>query len=133
MLEHTFVRPSVIARLRRSPLGPSLDHLAASLRQEGYAPSSTQRYLCAAEKFAHWLHEQGYAICEMDVDLLQRYSAGLPRYRSGNLPKAAQGLSTLLRVLHQQGVTRPRQAGPPTPPLDQWLRAYDAILSKSSA
>ena len=73
MLEHTFVRPSVIARLRRSPMGPSLDHLAASLRQEGYAPSSTQRYLCAAEKFAQWLHEHGYAICEMDADLLQRY------------------------------------------------------------
>ena len=130
MLEHTFVRPSVIARLRRSPLGPSLDHLAASLRQEGYAPSSTQRYLCAAEKFAQWLQEQGYTVSEMDADLLQRYSAGLPRYRSGNLPKAAQGLSTLLRLLHQQGVTRPRQASQPTPPLDQWLREYDAHLEQ---
>lgn len=128
MLEHTFVRPSVIARLRRSPMGSSLDHLAASLRQEGYAPSSTQRYLCAAEKFAQWLQEHGYAVCEMDAALLQHYISGLPRYRSGNLPKAAQGLSTLLRLLHQQGVIRPRQAGPQTPPLEQWLRAYDAHL-----
>ena len=130
MLEHTFVRPSVIARLRRSPMGPSLDHLAAALHQEGYAPSSTQRYLCAAEKFAQWLQEQGYTVSEMDADLLQRYSAGLPRYRSGNLPKAAQGLSTLLRLLHQHGVTRPRHAGPPIPPLDQWLREYDAHLEQ---
>jgi site-specific recombinase XerD len=88
----------------------------------------TQRYLCAAEKFAHWLQEQGYAIFEMDEDLLQRYISGLPRYRSGNLPKAAQGLSTLLRLLHQHGVTRSRPAGPPTPPLEQWLRDYDAHL-----
>jgi site-specific recombinase XerD len=130
MLEHTFVRPSVIARLRRSPLGPSLDPLAAALRQEGYAPSSTQRYLCAAEKFAQWLQEQGYTVFEMDADLLQCYISGLPRYRSGNLPKAAQGLSTLLSLLHQQGVTRPRQAGPPTPPLEQWLRDYDAHLAQ---
>jgi len=130
MIDHTFVPPSVIARLRQSPMGPYLDNLAASLRQQGYAPSSTQRYLCAAEKFAQWLQEQGYAICEMDADLVQRYSAGLSRYRSGNLPKAAQGLSTLLRVLYQQGVPRPRQAGPPTPPIDQWLREYNAHLEQ---
>jgi hypothetical protein len=59
MLEHPFVRPGVIARLRRSPLGPALDHLAAALRQAGYAPGSTQRYLCAAEKFAQWLQAHG--------------------------------------------------------------------------
>jgi site-specific recombinase XerD len=128
MLEHTFVRPSVIARLRRSPMGPYLDTLAASLCQEGYASSSTQRYLCAAEKFAQWLQEQGYAVCEMDEDLLQRYICGLPRYRSGKLTKAAQGLSTISKFLHQQGVPRPRQAGLPTQPIDQWLREYDTHL-----
>ena len=124
MLEHTFVRPSVLARLRRSPLGPHLDHFATSLHHEGYASSSIQRFLCATEKLAQWLQGHGYAVCEMDEDLLQCYISGLPRYRSGNLPKAAQGLSTLLRLLHQHGVTRPRQAGPPTPPLDQWLVVY---------
>jgi len=61
MLAHTFVRTGVLARLRRSPLGPSLDTLATSLPHDGYAPSSLQRFLCAAEKFAYWLHGQGYA------------------------------------------------------------------------
>jgi hypothetical protein len=42
MLEHAFVRTQVIARLRRGPLGPYLDDLAASLYHEGYAPSSIQ-------------------------------------------------------------------------------------------
>jgi hypothetical protein len=130
MLEHTFVRPSVIARLRRSPMGPYLDTLAASLRQEGYASSSTQRYLCAAEKFAQWLQEQGYAVCDMDEDLLQRYISGLPRYRSGKRPKAAEGLSTLLGFLHQQGVTRPRQDRLPPSPIDEWVSAYDAHLAQ---
>lgn len=130
MLAHTFVRPSVIARLQRSPMGPYLDNLAASMCQEGYAPSSTQRYLCAAEKFARWLQEQGYAVCEMDADLLQRYISGLPRYRSGKLTKAAQGLRTISKFLHQQGIPRPRQTGLPTQPIDQWLRAYDAHLEQ---
>jgi integrase/recombinase XerD len=128
MLEHTFIRAGVIARLRRSPLGPYLDTLATSLHHEGYAPSSIQRFLCAAEKFAQWVQGQGYAVGEMDEALVHRYLSRLPRYRSGNLPKAAQGLGSLVRFLHQHGVTRPRQAGLPTPPLEQWLSAYDAHL-----
>jgi integrase/recombinase XerD len=128
MLERTFVRTGVIARLRRSPLGPYLDTLATALHHEGYAPSSIQRFLCAAEQFAHWVHGQGYPVCAMDADLVHRYISGLPRYRSGNLPKAAQGLGYLVRFLHGQGVTRPRQDGLSTSPLEQWLRAYDAHL-----
>jgi hypothetical protein len=34
MLEHIFVQNGVIARLRRNPLGPHLDHLATSLHNE---------------------------------------------------------------------------------------------------
>ena len=128
MLECTFVRTGVIARLRQSPLGPYLDPLATSLHHDGYAPSSIQRFLCAAEQCAHWIHGQGYTVCEMDAALVHRYIAGLPKYRSGNLPKAAQGWGYLVRFLHQHGVARPRQAELPTPPLEQWLRAYDAHL-----
>jgi len=129
MLEHTFVRTGVIARLRRNPLGPYLDSLATALHHDGYAPHSIQRFLCAAEQFAHWVYSQGYTVCEMDEDLVRRYIAGLPKYRSGNLPKAAQGLGYLVRFLHQHGVTRPRQAELPTPPIEQWLLAYDAHLA----
>lgn len=129
MLEHTFVRTCVIARLRRSPLGPYLDPLATSLHHAGYAPSSIQRFLCAAEHFAQWGHGQGYAVGEMDEDLLHRYLSGLPRYRSGNLPKAAQGLGHLVRFLHQHGVTCPR-VDLLIPPLEQWLRAYDTYLEQ---
>jgi hypothetical protein len=120
MLERTFARTGVIVRLRRSPLGPYLDHLATSLHHEGYAPNSIQRFLWAAEQFAHWVHGQGFTVCEMDAALVQRYIAGLPKYRSGNLPKAAQGLGSLVRFLHQHGVARPPQDGRAPPPLEQW-------------
>jgi hypothetical protein len=128
MLEHTFVRPGVIARLRQSLLGPYMDAFAAALHQEGYAPYNIQRFLCAAEKYAHWVHTQGYTLSEIDADLVHRYSAGLPKYRNGNLPKAAQGLRALLRFLHHHGVTHPWQGGRSIPPLEQWLRDYDAHL-----
>lgn len=130
MLEQTFVRKSVIVRLRRGPLGPQLDRFATSLQHKGYASSSIQRFLCAAEKFAQWLQEQGYSVYEMDEDLLRDYLSGLTRHRGGNLPKAAQGLDHLLRFLHQQDVTRLRQDGLSISPLNRWLGAYDAHLEQ---
>jgi hypothetical protein len=92
MLEHFFTRTSVVAQLRSGPLGPYLDDLATHLHQQGYAPSSIQSYLRAGNSFGRWLHAQGYAVNEMDDAVFQRYVAGLNRYRSGHLPKAAEGL-----------------------------------------
>ena len=133
MLEQIFVRPGVIARLRRSPLGPHLDAFATSLHHAGYASSSIQRFLCAAEQFAHWLHGQGYAVCEMDEALLRAYLSGLTRYRSGNLPKAAQGLGHLVRFLQRQASRVHGKTGCPISPLDQWLAPMMPILSKWQA
>ena len=67
---------------------------------------------------------------EMDGDLVQRYISGLTRYRSGNLPKAAQGLSHLVRFLHQQGVTQPTARRASIAPIEQWLVDYDAHLEQ---
>jgi len=64
----------------------------------------------------------------MDGALFQRYVSGLTRYRSGKLPKAAQGLSHLVRFLHQHGVVSPRPAE--FPPIEQWLVDYDAYLEQ---
>ena len=128
MLEHTFVRTSVIARLRRSPLGPYLDDFATTLHHQGYAPSSIQLYLRTAVHYTQWLQGQGYGVSEMDGALFQRYVSGLTRYRSGKLPKAAQGLSHLVRFLHQHGVVSPRPAE--FPPIEQWLVDYDAYLEQ---
>jgi integrase/recombinase XerD len=130
MLEQTFVRKGVIARLRRSPLGSHLDNFSTSLHHQGYAPSSIQRFLLAAEKFTDWLQRQGYSVYEMDEDLLRTYLSGLTRYRRGNLPKAAQGLGHLVTFLRQQGLTRPRLDGLSISPINQWISAYDAHLEQ---
>ena len=128
MLAHTFVRTSVIARFRGSPLGPYLDDFATALHHQGYAPSSIQLYLRTAEHYTLWLQGQGYGVSEMDGALLQRYVSGLTRYRSGKLPKAAQGLSHLVRFLHPHGVVSPRPAE--FPPIEQWLLDYDTYLEQ---
>jgi site-specific recombinase XerD len=130
MLEHTFARTRVINRLRCGPLGPHLDDLATSLHHEGYAPSSIQLYLRTAEYFTLWLQGQGYAISEVDENLVQRYISGLTRYRSGKLPKAAQGISHLFRFLQQQGLACSQISMLPTSPLDQWLAEYDSHLEQ---
>jgi len=130
MLEHFFVRTHVIARLRLGPLGPYLDDLATLLHQHGYAPSSIQSYLRAGDTFGRWLHRQGYAVSEMDDAVFQRYVAGLKRYRSGHLPKAAEGLNHLRRFLQRHGVVCQRHAVIPPTPLEQWLAVYDAYLGQ---
>ena len=129
MLEHVFRQTGVITRLRSGPLGPYLDDLATSFHQQGYAPSSIQRYLRASDQFGRWLHAHGYGLSELDAAVLHRYVTGLTRYRSGHLPKAAQGLNHLWSFLQRQGVVHQRHAMTSLAPLDQWLAEYDTYLA----
>ena len=99
MLDQLFSRQHVVTRLRRGPLGPYLDDLTHHLHQQGYAPSSIQSYVRTGGTFGGWLHEQGYGVSELDDAIVQRYVSGLKRYRSGHLPKAAEGLNHLGDVL----------------------------------
>lgn len=129
MLEHVFRQTGVITRLRSGPLGPYLDDLATSFHQQGYAPSSIQRYLRASDQFGRWLHAHGYGLSELDAAVVHRYVTGLTRYHSGHLPKAAQGLNHLWSFLQRQGVVHQRPATTSLAPLDQWLAAYDTYLA----
>jgi len=125
MLEHIFARTHVIARLRCGPLGSYLDDFATSLRQHGYAPSRIQSYVRTGETFGRWLHRHAYALSDLDDAVVHRYISGLTRYRSGHLPKAAEGLNHLLRFLQHYGVVRQRHTVGPLVPLDQWLAEYE--------
>ena len=127
MIEHFFVHTPVVTRLRGGPLGPYLDDLATILHQQGYAPSSIQRCLRTGELFGRWLQGQGYDVTQIDETAIQHYVSGLERYRSGQLPKAAQGLKHVVGLLRQRGHLSDRQS--PTP-VAQWLAAYDAHLGQ---
>ena len=86
----------MIARLQQNPLGPYLEQLATVLHRQGYAPSSIQDCLRAGDKFGHWLQRQGHNVTRIDETLLNHYVSGLERHHSGNLCKAAAGLSQML-------------------------------------
>jgi hypothetical protein len=125
MIEHFFVHAPVVARLKGGPLGPYLDGLATTLHQQGYAPSSIQRCLRTGDLFGRWLQGQGYDVTQIDERAVQHYVSGLERYRSGQLPKAAQGLKHIVELLRQRGSLIDRQS--PTP-VDQWIAQYDGRL-----
>lgn len=127
MIEQFFVHTPVVARLRGGPLGPYLDDLATILHQQGYALSSIQRCLRTGELFGRWLQGQGYDVTQIDEPAIQHYVSGFERYRSGQLPKAAQGLKHVVGLLRQRGHLIDRQS--PTP-VNQWLAAYDAHLEQ---
>jgi hypothetical protein len=127
MIEHLFIRPSIVARLKGGPLGSYLDDLATLLHQQGYAPSSIQRCLRTGDLFGRWLQGQGYDVTQIDESAIQHYVNGLERYRSGQLPKAAQGLKHIVELLRQRGSLIDRQS--PTP-VDQWIAQYDAHLEQ---
>jgi site-specific recombinase XerD len=129
MINAIFVRARVIARLQQNPLGPYLEQLAIVLHRQGYALSSIQDCLRAGDKFGHWLQRQGHNVTRIDEILLNHYVSGLERHRSGNLCKAAAGLTHLSRLLRQQGVVIESPAKPPAP-VDQWLTRYDHYLEQ---
>jgi hypothetical protein len=113
MIEHFFAHTSVVVRLKSGPLGSSLDDLATNLHQQGYAPSTIQRCLRTGDLFGRWLQRQGYDLTQIDAAAIQRYISGFERYRSGQLPKAAQGLRHIVGLLRQRGLFIDRQS--PTP------------------
>src|SRR2546426_12719365 len=83
MLEYGFARASVIAQLRRGPLGPHLEALATTLHQHGYARNSIRGYLRACAQFGQWLAQQGSTIADVDAALVARYIHGLPQPPAG--------------------------------------------------
>ena len=107
MLEHFFVRPSVISRLRGGPLGHYLDDLATILHQHRCAPDSIRGYLRTTHQFRRWLSQQGYAVAEMDATLPQRLTAEevervLAMY-TGGTPKDRRN-HAILRLLARLGL-----------------------------
>ena len=130
MIDSIYVRASVLARLHRNPLQPHLEQLATTLHEQGYARSSIRDCVLAGDKFGWWLQRQGCVSTEIDETLLERYVAGLKRYRSGKRCKAAAGLNHLFRILRQQGVVVKRQAATPIAPVDQWLARYEQYMEQ---
>lgn len=130
MIETYFSRTSTINRLRGGPLGPDLDDLVTALQQQGYAWDSIRHYLRGCDQFARWLPQQGYAIAEVNQTLVKCYISGLQRPPSGRFPKAAEGLSHLLKLWRQKNRLPERLDGSPHTEAGQWLLRYEQHLDQ---
>jgi site-specific recombinase XerD len=128
VIETYFCRASTINRLRSGPLGSDLDDLAITLQQQGYAWDSIRGYLRGCDQFARWLFQQGCAIADVNPTLVKRYINGLQRPPSGRLPKAAEGLSHLLKLWRQQKRLPEARDESPRTEADQWLIRYEQYL-----
>ncbi len=130
MIETYFSRTSTINRLRSGPLDSDLDDLTTTLHQQGYAQDSIQRYVRGCDHFGRWLFQQGYTISDVNETLVQGYISGLQRSPSGTLPKAAEGLSHLLKLWRQQKRLSEHSDDSSLTEAGQWLLRYAQYLDQ---
>ena len=130
MIETYFFRTPTIERFRGGPLGSDLDDLAIALQQQGYAWDSIRGYLRGCDQFARWLFQQDHDVADVNPTLIQHYISGLPRPPSGRLPKAAEGLSHLLKLWRQKERLPERIEESPRTEADQWLLRYEQYLDQ---
>jgi len=130
MIETYFSRTSTINRLRSGPLDSDLDDLTTTLHQQGYAQDSIQRYVRGCDHFGRWLFQQGYTISDVNETLVQGYISGLQRSPSGTLPKAAEGLSHLLKLWRQQKRLSEHSDDSSLTEAGHWLLRYAQYLDQ---
>ncbi len=130
MIETYFSRPSTIHRLRNGPLGSDLDDLANALQQQEYAWDSIRHYLRGCDQFARWMSRHGYTDADVNPTLIKCYISALQRPSSGKLPKAAEGLSHLLKLWRQQKRLSESIDEASHTEADQWLLRYEQYLAQ---
>lgn len=125
MLDKYFIRPTRLRQLRRGPLGPHLDDLAAELHRQGFALSTGQNRLSLCARFGAFARSEGVDVADFDDSLAQRFLEDLAT--EGVFPEAQLATSLLLSHLRAKGVSAPAVSTPPlvrAPLMD----AYDVYL-----
>ena len=130
MLEHTFVRPCVIARLRRGPLGLYLDDLATSLHQRGPCPDSIQRSLVPLSSLPNGCKDKAMPSLRSMKTFVQRdvFRAHARPFRQA--PESGPGPPSSRQIPPPTRRGQPTAIHVPTPPLEQWLAEYNAHLEQ---
>lgn len=102
MLEHYLNNPTVVERLRYERLGPYLDRFAASLADEGYAPSTVRLQIGVVARLGRFLAARDVAVADLDervVGVFLEEVQGAVGRRRGDRAIARR----LLEQLRQQG------------------------------
>ena len=73
MLETYFSAPKTLLRLRGGISGPHIDAFADDLEREGYAPSSSVRYIRAASHLGCFVQRRRRSLKDIDLTLLDSF------------------------------------------------------------
>ncbi len=137
MIEHYFVQPTVLRRLRTGPLAPYLDDLAGELQRLHYSRKSIRRQLRNVAAFGRWLRNQNIALSEVTEAVLERYVAPMhrsscPFRRAGYRPHNGRGLPRVLDLLRRLKLAP--AAADPAPPApgstEHWVTLFDQHLDR---
>ena len=95
MLETYFSAPKTLRRLRGGISGPHIDVFADDLEREGYAPSSSVRYIRAASHLGCFVQRKGGVLKDIDLTMLDSFSSHLrrcrcPHFKRGRISYHAQ-------------------------------------------
>lgn len=126
MLEQYFIRPTRIRQLRRGPLGPHLDDLAAELHRQGYAVSTAQNRLSLCARFGAFARSEGVDVGAFDDQVVKRFLDDLAT--EGRFPEAELAMVLLLAHLRSKGVIPPAVSATPAPVREPLVDAYDVYL-----
>ena len=139
MLETYFSAPKTLRRLRGGISGPHIDAFADDLEREGYAPSSSVRYIRAASHLGCFVQRKGGVLKDIDLTLLDSFRSHLrrcrcPHFKRGKISYHAQfGVKLFHHHLVGRGVC-PCESVPnlaPHPPLViafcDWFRTHRGV------
>jgi len=78
MLESYFKLKHTLQRLRAEPTGRFMDDFANALHTKGYGIWAAQAYLRAAAHLGAWMNRRGFAVPQLDEDLIAEFARHLP-------------------------------------------------------
>ena len=137
MIDTLFTRADLIIRLQQPPLGPHMEDLAASLKQQNYSDNTIRGYLRSAARFNIWLAENKFSLAEADENAVSRYTDSLKKAKvageqAAQFPDQVGGLTHLVKILRRNLVLAP--AAPPVTAspteCERWLGYFDQYLER---
>jgi site-specific recombinase XerD len=131
---HVFLDPG--------PLSPWIDHFAADLSVQRYAPLTIEGYTASARHFAAWLGSAGVPIDTIDDDVVHRFAEHRCQCPGGRQwqsvsPDYWRRARRFFVFLQRAGVARaPLKVASPCPLLDDyqsWLRVHRGLSERTIA
>jgi len=103
MVDHFFVDPLALRRLRTGPLGEHIDRFAALLSERGYARQTAKVQIRLVADLSHWLQRRRLGVGDLDEQRVLRFLRH--KRRDGRVyPGEAATLRVFLEQLRHTGV-----------------------------